>query len=89
MPLREHVYCVAVTFKMTEQLEQQICIKFCIKLRVNYLDDLEGHHNYEQLVIGSFIKSCLVMHHYLCRVFGKTSSHPSDSAPLQPGFGAL
>ena len=32
MPLREHVYCVAVTFKMTEQLEQQICIKFCIKL---------------------------------------------------------
>ena len=28
----EHVYCVAVTFKMTEWVEQQICIKFCIKL---------------------------------------------------------
>ena len=26
------MYCVAVTFKMTEQLEQQICIKSCIKL---------------------------------------------------------
>ena len=32
MLLSEHVYCVAVTFTMTEQVEQQICIKFCIKL---------------------------------------------------------
>ena len=32
MPLKKHVYWVAVTFKMTEQVEQQICIKFCIKL---------------------------------------------------------
>ena len=32
MPLSEHVYCVAITFKMTEQLEQWICIEFCIKL---------------------------------------------------------
>ena len=32
MPLSEHVYCVAVTFKMAEQVEQQICLKFCIKL---------------------------------------------------------
>ena len=30
--MREHVYSVAVTFKMTEQVEQQICIKFCVKL---------------------------------------------------------
>ena len=28
----EHVYYVAVTFKMTEWIEQQFCIKFCIKL---------------------------------------------------------
>ena len=32
MPLSENVYCVAVTFKMTEQVEQRICIRFCIKL---------------------------------------------------------
>ena len=32
MPLNEHVCCVAVAFKMTEQVEQGICIKFCIKL---------------------------------------------------------
>ena len=30
--LSEHVYCVAVAFKMTEQVEQQIYIKFCIKV---------------------------------------------------------
>ena len=28
----EHVYCMAVPFKMTERVEQQICIKFCVKL---------------------------------------------------------
>ena len=32
MPLSEHVYCVAITFRMTERVEQQICINFCIKL---------------------------------------------------------
>ena len=32
MPLSEHVYCVAVAFKMTEGAEQRIWIKFCIKL---------------------------------------------------------
>ena len=32
MPLSEHVYCVANTFKLTEPVEQRICIKFCIKL---------------------------------------------------------
>ena len=32
MLLSEHVYYVAVTFKITEKVEQQICIKFCIKL---------------------------------------------------------
>ena len=31
-PLNEHVYCVAATFKMTEQVEQWVSIKFCIKL---------------------------------------------------------
>ena len=32
MPLSDHVYCVAIALKMTEQVEQQIYIKFCIKL---------------------------------------------------------
>ena len=32
MALSEHVYCVAITFKMTERVEQWICIKFWMKL---------------------------------------------------------
>ena len=32
MPLSEHVSCVAVAFKMTERVEQRICIEFCVKL---------------------------------------------------------
>ena len=32
MPLSDRVYCVAVAFKMTEQVEQWICITFCVKL---------------------------------------------------------
>ena len=31
--MSEHVYCVAVTFKMHEQIEQQICIKLYLKLK--------------------------------------------------------
>ena len=38
MPFSEHVYCVAVTFKMTEQVEQQICIKYCVQLEHSSLD---------------------------------------------------
>ena len=32
MLLSGHVYCVVITFKMTQWAEQRICIKFCIKL---------------------------------------------------------
>ena len=32
MPLSDYVYHVAATFKMTEQVEQWMCIKFCVKL---------------------------------------------------------
>ena len=30
--MSEHVYCVAITSKVTERVEQQICMKFCVKL---------------------------------------------------------
>ena len=42
MPLSERVYCVAVTFKMTEQIEQQICIQFCVKLEHSSLETAPG-----------------------------------------------
>ena len=77
---------------MTEQVEQRICIKFCVKLDhssmgTNYADDSEGH-SYGQLVIGSFITTtCLLMHHVWCRDFSWNIKSPRW--PLQPRFGAL
>ena len=41
MPLNEHVYCVAIAFKMTEQVEQQIYIKFCIKLEHSSMETIQ------------------------------------------------
>ena len=41
MPLSEHVYCVAITFEMTEGLEQRICIKFCIKLKHSSTENIQ------------------------------------------------
>ena len=38
MPLREHVYCVAVAFKMTEQVKQRICIKFSVKREHSFVE---------------------------------------------------
>ena len=38
--LSEHVYCVAVTFKMAEQVEQRICIKFCMKLEHSSMETI-------------------------------------------------
>ena len=40
MLLSEHVYCVAITFKMTEQVEQQMCTKFCIKLGCSSMETI-------------------------------------------------
>ena len=57
MLMSEYVYCVTITFKLTEQIEQQICIKFYIKCEHppwKLLDDSEGH-SYGQMVIGIFI----------------------------------
>ena len=39
MPLSEHVYCVAVTFEMTEQVEQEI--KFCFKLKHSSVETIQ------------------------------------------------
>ena len=40
MLLSEHEYCVAVTLTMTEQVEQQICIKFCMKLEYSSMETI-------------------------------------------------
>ena len=71
-PLSEHVYCETTAFEMSEQVEQQICIKFWVTLEhssAETLDESEGC-SWGQLVTGSFIMTmCLLMHHVSCRVF--------------------
>ena len=74
---------------MTEQVEQEICIKFCIKLEHSPAKTSEDR-SYGQLVNGNFITAtCLLSYHTLCRVFVETSNHPGDPAPLQPRLGTL
>ena len=41
MLLSEHMYYVAITFKMTEQVEQQICIKFCVNLECSSMETIQ------------------------------------------------
>ena len=92
-PLSEHVYCVAVTFKMTEQVEQQICIKFCVKLEHSSAETIQMIQKATAvgnwwLAASSHQRACsCIMSH--AEYFGNTSNHPVDSAPLLPRFGAL
>ena len=93
MPLSEHVYCVALAFNMTEQVEQWICIKFCIKLEHSSTETI--WMSWKAAAMGNWLLaaspqqcacSCITSH---AEIFGKTSNHPGDSASLQPRFGAL
>ena len=85
MPLSEHVYCVAITFKMTEQVEQRICIKFCIKLAHSSAETMRMIQkilSYGQLVIGSFITTIHpLMHHISCRDFWQNIKSPKWLSP--------
>ena len=82
------MYCVAIAFKMTEQVEWQICIKFCIKLEhsstetIRMTQDATAMTNW-WLAASSWQRShsCIMS---CAEFFGETSNHPSDSAPLQP-----
>ena len=88
--MSEHGYCVAITFKMTEGVQQQNCIKFCIKLEHSSAETIWMIQ--KETAMGgwwlaaswqrtsSCIRSC-------AEIFGETSNHPGDSAPLQPRFG--
>ena len=93
MPLSEHVYCVAITFKITERVERRICIKFCIKLEHSSTETIRMIQ--KAAAMGSWClaasseqhaRSCITSH---AEFFGETSNHPGDSTPLQPRFGTL
>ena len=93
MPLSEHVNCVGIAFKMTEQVEQQLCIKFCIRFEHSSMETIRMIQ--KAAAMGNWwlaastrqcVCSCITSPG---EFFGKTSNHPGDSAPLQPRFGAL
>ena len=74
MLFSEHVYCVAVAFKMAEQVEQQICIKFCVKLehssvetiwmiqKVGATGDWQLHHDNTPAHASCPVQSFFVKH---------------------------
>ena len=93
MLLSEHVHCVAVTFKMTEQVEQQICIQFCVKLEHSYMETIWVIQ--KAAAVGNWrlaastrqcAHSCITS---CAEIFGEISKHPVDPAPLEPRFGTL
>ena len=93
MPLGEPVYYVAVTSKMTEQGEQWICIRFCIKLEPSSMETVQMIQKATAMgdrwlaaSSGQCTCSCITS---CAEFFSKTSNHPGDSAPLQPKFGTL
>ena len=39
--MSEHVYFVAITFKMTEQVEQKLCIKFYVRFEHSSVETIQ------------------------------------------------
>ena len=91
MPSSEHVYCVAIAFKMTEHSNKSAS-NFVLSLNIP-LWKVFGWLRRPQLwatVTGSFITTmCLLMHHISCRVFWQHIKSSRWLSPLQPRFSVL
>ena len=86
--LSEHVYCVAVAFKMTEQIEQWICIKFCVKFKhfstetIQMIQKAAAMGNWWLAASsGKCARSCIRSHAVF---WWLNSKHPGDSALHPP-----
>ena len=84
----EHVYCVAIAFKMTEWVEQRICIKLCTKLKHSSMETIQMIQ--KAAAVGNWwlaassrqcAHPCITSH---AKIFGETLNHPDDSAPYSP-----
>ena len=91
--LSEHMYYVSIPFKRTEQVEQWICIKFCIKLEHSSMETIQMIEKAE--AVGNWWLAASYRQHTWshitshAEVSGKTSNLPSDSGPLQPRCDSL
>ena len=78
---------------MTQWVEQQICIKFCVKLEHSSTETICMIQ--KATTVGSWwLTTSSQQHTHSCimsseEFFGETSNHSGDSAPLQPRSGAL
>ena len=93
MLLSEHLYCVAIVLKMTEQVEQRICIKYCIRLQHSSMENIQVIQKATAMgncwlapLSQQCTHSCIMSH---AEIFDWTSDHPGHSAPLQTRLGTL
>ena len=76
-----------------EQVEQWICITFCVKLELSSMETIWLIQ--KDTAMGTWWLAASSGQHALlsttsgAEFFGKTSNHPGDSVPLQPRYGAL
>ena len=93
MLLATHVNCMAIALKMTEQIEQQIYIKFCIKLEHSSTESIQMTQKAAAMGhwwLAASPRQCSHSCIMPCAdFFGKTPNHPGDSAPLQLWFGTV
>ena len=84
---------VAITFKMTEWIEQWICIKFYVKPEHSSMETIRLIQ--KAAAVGNrwlaasswqWIHTSIMSYE---EFFCETSNHPGDSVPLQPTFGTL
>ena len=84
----EHLYCAAIAFKMTEQIEQQISSNFALSLNIPSMETLQMIQ--KAAAMGNWwlaasswqcTHSCITP---CAELFGKTSNHPGNSALCNP-----
>ena len=93
MPLSEHVYCVSLAFKMTEQVEQCICIEFCVKLEHFSVETIQSIQK-AAAMDNWWLAASLWQYTCLCimscaEFFVKHQITQVTQISLQPRFGAL
>ena len=80
--------CVALTFKMTEKIEQWICIKFCVKLEHSSVGTIWMIQKVTTMgnwwLVASHDNVTPHASHLVQSFFGEISNHPGDSAPYSP-----
>ena len=78
---------------MTERVEQQLCIKFCLKLEHYSMETIQMIQ--KAAAMGNWWSAASSWQHIRSHIsscaefFGETWNHPGDSASLQPRFGTL